>query len=134
MRRSLEVECSVSSSAEHREDEGRKEDPIAIAAAECEDSAIPSDNVTTMEAVADVAKTGSTPPSLVVPEGWKAKPVVEGGTVQERLEVNEISAGRPIAPSPLPRIVREYPGGNTDVEEKDGGVEPDTNHLQQYLC
>ena len=70
--------------AKEKED-AAKEDPIAIAAAECEDSAIPSDNVITMEAVADVAKTGFTPPSLVVPEGWKAKPVVEGGTVQERL-------------------------------------------------
>ena len=62
MRKSLEVECSVSSSAEQREDERRKEDPIAIAAVECKDSAIPSDNVTTMEAVADVANIGSTPP------------------------------------------------------------------------
>ena len=55
------------------------------------------------------------------------------GSSQERLEINEISAGRSIAPSPPPQIVGEYHEGNKDLKETGSGVEPVTSHVRRYL-
>ena len=131
--RCLETESSGGGTAERMEDGSGREESIAGAAARRRDNRwTPSDSLNVGYPTSDAVKTSPPPSSPVESDGSTRGPTREGGTSQEHSDNDGSFTSGAVPPSPLPRIVGEYPGADPGDEKRESRAELGESHYGRY--